>query len=135
MTQPGEHGESTPSPFWAGLRCRCPRCGKGKLFCGFLQMREECDNCHLDFSFANAGDGPAVFIIMIAGFIVCGAALYVEVHYMPPLWLHAALWLPLGIALPLALLRPAKAIIVALQYRHGAAEGRRADDADSTDSR
>ncbi|MGB0085220.1 MAG: DUF983 domain-containing protein [Rhodomicrobiaceae bacterium] len=115
------------SPFYAGLLCRCPRCGKGRLFKGYLALAERCDHCGLDYAFANSGDGPAVFIILIAGFIVTGAALVVEVKYQPPLWVHAALWLPLGLGLPLLLLRPFKATLLALQYRFRAEEGRRFD--------
>jgi uncharacterized protein (DUF983 family) len=81
-----------------GIACKCPRCGKGKLFSGFLTLRPACEACEQDYAFIDAGDGPAVFIILIAGFIVVAAALIVEVKYQPPLWLHAALWIPLVIA-------------------------------------
>jgi uncharacterized protein (DUF983 family) len=112
------------SPLYAGVMARCPRCGQGRLFSGFLAMNPSCPLCGLDFAFANSGDGPAVFIILIAGFIVTGAALLVEIAYRPPLWLHALIWLPLGLALPLLLLRPFKATLVALQYKYRAGEGR-----------
>ncbi|NJM33662.1 MAG: DUF983 domain-containing protein [Rhodomicrobium sp.] len=107
--------------------CRCPRCGEGSLFKGYLRLAERCNRCGLDYAFANSGDGPAMFIILIAGFIVTGAALLVEIAYQPPLWMHAALWLPLGLALPLLLLRPFKATLLALQYRFRAEEGRLGD--------
>lgn len=113
------------SPFYAGLLCRCPRCGRGRLFDGFLHVRDRCAECGLDFAFVDAGDGPAVFIVLIAGFIVTGGALAVEVLYQPPLWLHALLWLPAGLLVPLLLLRPFKATLVALQYKFRAEEGRR----------
>lgn len=87
--------EKTPPPYIAGLLCRCPRCGKGKLFEGFLTLKSKCDVCVLDFSFADAGDGPAIFVIMIAGAIVVGAALVTVVKYQPPYWVHAVLWIPL----------------------------------------
>lgn len=116
------------SPFYAGLMGRCPRCGKGRLFAGYLAIVPRCPYCGLDLEFANSGDGPAVFIVLIAGFIVTGAALLVEVAYKPPLWLHAVLWLPLGLALPLLLLRPFKATLVALQYKYLVAEGRTDDE-------
>jgi uncharacterized protein (DUF983 family) len=61
-----------PSPYLTGLLCRCPGCGKGKLFEGFLALKPECESCGLDFSFADAGDRPAIFVIMIAGAIVVG---------------------------------------------------------------
>jgi uncharacterized protein (DUF983 family) len=118
----------TVSPFYAGLTGRCPRCGKGSLFDGFLRVASRCKHCGLDFAFADSGDGPVAFITLVAGFIVCGAALLVEVRYAPPMWVHAALWLPLGIGVPLAMMRPSKALMLALQYKHNAAEGRRASE-------
>lgn len=118
---------SAISPFYAGLTNSCPRCGKGRLFKGYLTLADGCNHCGLNYGFADAADGPAVFIILIAGFIVTGAALLVEIAYQPPLWVHAALWLPLGLALPLLLLRPFKATLVALQYKFRAREAQRAD--------
>jgi len=108
----------------AGLACRCPRCGRGKLFQGFLTVQPRCEDCGLDYGFADAGDGPAVFIMFLAGFIVVGAALVTEVMYRPPLWVHAALWLPLILVVTLGPLRPMKGLMIALQYHHKAAEGR-----------
>ena len=112
------------SPWVAGLLCRCPRCGKGRLFDGYLTLAKSCTVCGLDYGFANSGDGPAVFIMLIVGFIVTGAALIVEVLYSPPYWVHAALWIPLAIGLPLLILRPFKATLIALQYANKAQEGR-----------
>ncbi|HYS49672.1 MAG TPA: DUF983 domain-containing protein [Xanthobacteraceae bacterium] len=116
--------ETSPSPFATGLAGRCPRCGKGRLFDGFLALRPRCEACGLDFSFADSGDGPAVFVMFIAGFIVVGCALLVEVKYAPPLWVHAALWGPLILLVTLAPLRLVKGLLIALQYHHKAAEGR-----------
>lgn len=107
-----------------GLRGRCPRCGEGKLFKGFLNLRPACEKCGLDYGFADAGDGPAVFVILIGGAIVVFAALMTEVAYQPPYWLHAALWLPLILLVTLAPLRLVKGLLIALQYHHKAAEGR-----------
>ncbi|WP_341987535.1 DUF983 domain-containing protein [Azorhizobium sp. AG788] len=112
------------SPFAAGLACRCPRCGKGKLFKGFLGMPPKCEVCGLDYGFIDAGDGPAVFVILIGGALIVGLALWVEVKFEPPLWLHALLWIPGILIVTLGLLRPFKGILVALQYRNKAAEGR-----------
>jgi len=111
-------------PIARGLRGRCPRCGEGKLFQGFLQLRPRCESCGLDFNFADAGDGPAVFVILIGGAIVVGAALITEVVYQPPYWVHAMLWLPLILFVTLAPLRPIKGLMIALQYHHRAQEGR-----------
>jgi uncharacterized protein (DUF983 family) len=110
-----------------GLACKCPRCGKGKLYAGFLTLRRDCENCGLDYAFIDAGDGPAIFIIMIAGAIVVAAALIVEVKYQPPFWLHAALWLPLTLAVTLWPLRAMKSLLVALQFHHKAAPGQLID--------
>jgi uncharacterized protein (DUF983 family) len=113
-----------PSPYVAGLLGRCPNCGEGHIFSGFLTLRPCCEVCGLDYGFADAGDGPAVFVIMIAGFIVCGAALFVEMCYAPPLWVHAVLWVPLVLLTTIGPLRPLKGLLIALQYHHKAAEGR-----------
>jgi len=121
--------ELQPSPIRAGLACRCPRCGKGKLLSGFLEVRPNCEACGLDYSFADAGDGPAIFVIMLAGFVVVATALIVEVKYEPPLWLHAVLWTPLILATTLLPLRALKGLMIALQYHHKAAEGRSDRDA------
>lgn len=111
-----------PSPIVTALTCRCPACGEGKLFQGFLTLGPRCEACGLDYAFIDSGDGPAVFIILAAGFIVVFAALVVEFAYQPPFWLHALLWLPLVLLVTLAPLRPVKALMIALQYRHKAAE-------------
>ena len=116
--------QETTLPIGKGLRCRCPRCGQGGLFGGFLTLKPCCDACGLDFGFADSGDGPAIFVILLAGFVVVFAALIVEVLFAPPLWLHAILWLPLIFVVTLAPLRPVKGLLIALQYHHKAAEGR-----------
>lgn len=108
----------------AGLCCRCPRCGEGRLFAHFVELAKACDHCGLDYRFADAGDGPAVFVIMVVGFLMVGAALAAEIVYEPPLWVHAVLWGPLALALALGVLRPLKALLIALQYKHKAEEGR-----------
>src|SRR5579864_4939069 len=106
-------GRSYPpvSPLMAGAMCRCPRCGRGKLFSGFLQIAPRCEMCGLDYSFIDAGDGPAVFVIFFAGFVVVGAALLVEAFYQPPFWVHAVLWAPLILLTTLGPLRPMKGLL------------------------
>jgi uncharacterized protein (DUF983 family) len=116
------------NPVSAGLSGKCPRCGQGKLFDGFLSVRKSCMACGLDNSFADSGDGPAVFVIMIVGFIVVGLVLFVELSYQPPIWVHMVLWLPLTVILAGLVLRPLKGLMIALQFRHKAAEGRLEDD-------
>jgi uncharacterized protein (DUF983 family) len=108
----------------AGLSCACPRCGQGRLFAGFLTLQPRCERCGLDFGFADSGDGPAVFVMFLAGAIVVGAALVTEILFQPPYWVHAALWLPLIVLVTLGPLRPMKGLMIALQYYHRAAESR-----------
>ena len=102
----------------AGLKGRCPRCGQGRLFAGFLKVRPGCDTCGLDFSTIQTGDGPASFIMQIAGFAVGFSALVVEIKYHPPMWLHLVVWLPLVVVLSLALMRPGRGLMFGLQYRN-----------------
>ena len=89
-----------------------------------LMERAGCEACGLDYGFADAGDGPAGFVILLAGLIVVAAALAVEVLYQPPFWVHAALWGPMILIVTLAPLRLIKGLLIALQYHHKAAEGR-----------
>jgi uncharacterized protein (DUF983 family) len=117
------------TPVLAGLRGRCPRCGKGRLFHGFLAVPPRCEHCNLDFSFVDSADGPAFFVMFIAGFIVAGSALTVEILYAPPYWVHALLWAPLILVTTLLPLRPIKGLLIALQYHHKAAESRFGSDA------
>ena len=106
------------SPLGAGLRCRCPRCGRGPLFQGVLTVRASCGQCGLDLRANDPGDGPAVFVILLLGAIVVVAALTLEMKFAPPLWIHAVLWPILIPAGAVGLLRPFKATLIALQFRH-----------------
>ena len=120
----GEKLHDQVEPIAAGLRARCPRCGKGRMFDGYLTLQKRCSVCGLDYAFADSGDGPAVLVMLLVVFIVVGLALYVEVSFSPPLWVHLLLWLPLSVVLCLAALRLMKGVLIALQYANKAAEGR-----------
>jgi uncharacterized protein (DUF983 family) len=115
---------SLGSTIAAGIAARCPACHRGKLYSGYLALAPKCEHCGLDYAFADAGDGPAVFVILVTGFVVTGLALITEILYAPPYWLHAALWGPLAILIPLVLLRSFKGMLIALQFRHKAEEGK-----------
>ena len=119
-----DRAQAPVNPLKAGLAGRCPRCGEDGLFNGFTAVGERCGKCQLDYSFADAGDGPMVFVILIVGFVVVGLALWMEVTHNPPLWLHFLLWIPLTLVLSLAALRMIKGLLIVLQYRNKAAEGR-----------
>ncbi len=99
----------------AGVRGRCPNCGQGRLFQGFLKVRPACDACGYDLASVETGDGAATFIMQIAGFLVGFTALAVEIAWHPPIWLHLIIWLPLVAALALGLMRPGKGLMTALQ--------------------
>ena len=102
----------------AAFACRCPRCGEGRLFTGLLTVRPSCPACGLDLSAQDAGDGPAVFVILFLGLIVVGLAAIVEIKFAPPVWLHLLLWTPLILGGAILMLRPLKAALIALQYKH-----------------
>jgi uncharacterized protein (DUF983 family) len=106
------------SLFLTALKCRCPRCGQGKLYDGLLQVARQCPECGLDLAAQDAGDGPAVFVVFILGAIVVALALLLEVLLAPPLWVHLVLWTPVIIGGAILLLRPLKAALIALEYRH-----------------
>lgn len=106
---------------------RCPRCGKGHLFEGYIKVAKRCTECGLDYAMFDAGDGPAVFVILIVGAIVAGGALFVEFTYQPPYWVHAVIWLPTIAILSFTLLRFVKSLLLVLQYKHRAGEGRLAE--------
>ncbi len=112
----------TLSPYSVGLRCRCPRCGQGRLFEGFLSLRSSCEACGFDFSKADSGDGPAVFLIFILGFTVVPLIVMIEFLYEPPVWVSPFLGMVLILGGALLLLRPLKGLMIALQYRHKASD-------------
>ncbi|MDR3537491.1 MAG: DUF983 domain-containing protein [Acetobacteraceae bacterium] len=107
---------------YAAFACRCPRCGKGRLFHNLLEVRPVCEVCGLDLARADAGDGAVVGAILVLGAIVISLAFWVEFRFSPPLWVHAILWPVVSIPLAIGLMRPAKAALVALQYRFRSSE-------------
>ncbi|WP_292224402.1 DUF983 domain-containing protein [Brevundimonas sp.] len=104
-----------------GLACRCPRCGKGPLFKGYLTLRTECPECGLSFAFADPADGPAFFVMSAVGIIGMILLMAFEFTVHPPIWVHAVVTLPLLVAMCLGCLRPFKAWLVAEQFIHKAA--------------
>lgn len=115
------------NPLLAGLAGRCPNCGEGALFRGFLTVADRCEACGFDLARADSSDGPAVFVILIGGFIVAFAALFTEIAYRPPIWVHMAVFLPLTVVVCGGLLRPVKGLLLAAQFANRAAEARNDD--------
>ncbi len=109
--------QQSVSAIKAGMTASCPQCGKGQLFKGILTPNDQCNVCELDYSFIDSGDGPAVFVIFILGFLILAAALFVESSFNPPLWLHAVLWIPIITFACIWALRFTKAMMVAIQFK------------------
>lgn len=112
------------SPVPAAVAGRCPHCGRGRLFHSFIEVAGRCGVCGLDYAFADAGDGPAVFVSFAALIVVVGLALLIDAAYEPPIWLMMLILLPLILLLCLGLLRPVKGLMIGLQYRNKAEQGR-----------
>ena len=119
MSAPADQ-PTTTSPILRAISGRCPRCGQGRLFSGFLRVAPSCEACGLSFAAHDAADGPAVFIIFITGTVSAGGVLWLELVHMPPIWVHAMLWPPVIISLSVALLRPFKGAFLGLQYKYRA---------------
>lgn len=117
-----------PPPFVAAVRGICPRCGHAPLFRGLAAFQPKCRSCGLDFAAFNVGDGPAAFLIFIVGGIVVALAMWVELKFSPPFWVHILLWVPLAAVLTVGLLRVGKGLLLALEYQRSAREGRLQDE-------
>jgi uncharacterized protein (DUF983 family) len=112
------------SPFKTGMRGKCPRCGRGALFSGFLDVGKACSNCKLSFDFADAGDGAAWFVMLFACVFGVGAIVGFELAYEPPIWVMALIGLVLIVIIPILMLRPMKGLLIAQQWKMNAHEGR-----------
>jgi uncharacterized protein (DUF983 family) len=108
------------TPAGAALACRCPRCGRGKLYAGLLSIAPVCPACGLDLKALDTGDGPTGLVVLLLGAIAVGLAILVEILFSPPFWVHVLLWVPAVIGGAILLLRPLKSWMIALQYRHAA---------------
>ncbi len=117
MAKQPEWTGPTVSPIKAGLTARCPHCGEGRLYASMLTPAENCDTCQLDYSFIDSGDGPAVFVIFIIGFVILALALFVETVFQPALWVHALIWIPVITIACYWALRFTKALMIAIQYK------------------
>ncbi|PZM14770.1 DUF983 domain-containing protein [Rhizobium tubonense] len=111
-------------PVQTGIRGRCPRCGQGHLFSGFLTLRPSCEVCGLDYSFADPADGPAFFVICFACIPSVALALWIEVAFNAPYWVHIFTTLPFMLLTCIPPLRPLKGWLVASQYFYKAEEGK-----------
>jgi len=99
---------------WAGLRGRCPACGRGRLFAGWLKVVPVCAQCRYPLGKVETGDGAATFIMQITGVLVGFPALAANLAWQPPLWLNLIVWPPLALVVALGLMRPGKGLMTAL---------------------
>ena len=113
-----------PAAGAVALRGLCPRCASKTLYQGLASFAPKCRACGLDFEGFNVGDGPAAFLILLVGAVVTALAVALELGAQPPFWVHILLWLPLTTGLVVGSLRLAKGLLLALEYRRGAREGR-----------
>lgn len=112
-----------PSPLITGIKGRCPRCGEGHLFKGYLSIADTCDVCGLDLSFADTADGPAVLVMFPVGTLVVAFWLIADALWHWPALVHLAVWFPMTIVLSMLFLRPFKGVMTNQQYVSGAREG------------
>lgn len=107
------------------IACKCPKCGKGELFKpGFLNLNlnDTCSSCGLDLAKNDSADGPAVFLIFILGFLIVPLALLFDSLYEIPVWVHLFIWAPICLAIIFGLLKPIKALVLTLQWKHRASD-------------
>jgi uncharacterized protein (DUF983 family) len=112
------------SPYATGMKGKCPRCGQGHLFNGFLTLAPKCEVCGLDYSFADPADGPAFFVMMFFCAPACAFGVWLELAHEPPFWVHILTTLPLIFLTCVPPLRPLKGWLVASQFFHKAEQGR-----------
>ena len=108
-----------PLALWRGFRCRCPKCGEGKLFRKFLKVADQCNACGEPYHYHRADDLPAYLMVLLLGHILVPLAITIELLYSPPYWLHLLLWMPIGAGMAIGLLQPVKGAVVAFQWRAG----------------
>jgi len=136
MSQQMDDAKKWPvlSPLRTGILGRCPRCGKGRLFQSFLELRPACEVCGLDYSFADPADGPAFFVMCFFCIPAVFFAVWLDYAYAPPLWVHLVTSLPVLLISCILPLRPLKGWLVASQYVYKAEEGRFEKSSDDGDS-
>jgi uncharacterized protein (DUF983 family) len=111
-----------PSVSKAALFGLCPQCGARTLFDGMIKFAPRCGSCGLDYGQFNVGDGPAAFLTLIIGTLITALALWVELAWNPPFWVHIVLWVPLTGGSVILGLRAAKAALLAAEYRRKAGQ-------------
>jgi len=99
-----------------GFRRRCPNCGEGRLFAGYLKINPTCPSCGHANGRYRADDAPPYFTMLIVGHVIVPAMLILEQMQQPAEWVQAALWLPLTVVMTLALLPRVKGAVIGFQW-------------------
>lgn len=126
MTEPAPT-TPPPTPLASALKGLCPRCAAPTLYRGLASFQARCRACGLDYSTFNVGDGPAAFLTFLIGGLMTGLAMWLELAVEPPFWVHILLWLPITVIAVIGSLRLSKGLLLALEYKHRAREGRVTD--------
>ena len=131
MRAPTDKDGHEPSGFIAqAFAAQCPACHDESMFTGWIAFHDRCPACFFDYSEYNVGDGPAAFLTLIIGALVCAMALTLEFTFYPPFWLHIIIWPVVITVMVIALLRLSKAAMLIEEHRKAFREGRLADDKD-----
>lgn len=127
MTDRNESEKGQPGIAAAALFGLCPECGAKTLFAAPARFSDTCENCGLDYTAFNVGDGPAAILTLLLGALIIAAAIGLDVALRPPFWVHVLLWVPLTSLMVLFSLRLAKGALLIAEHRNTAAEGKLAD--------
>lgn len=119
--------EGRPGILQAALFGLCPKCDAKTIFAGLINFSVKCDNCDLDYSAFNVGDGPAALLSLVIGALIIILAIMLDIAAHPPFWVHAVIWIPVTTMTILLSLRTAKGVLLILEHRNRAVEAVRND--------
>jgi uncharacterized protein (DUF983 family) len=126
-----KHIEGQPGIAKAALLGLCPQCGTKSLFTNPVHFAERCEDCGLDYSAFNVGDGPAALLTLVIGALIIIMAILLDVAARPPFWVHVIIWVPLTVLMVVLSLRVAKGALLVSEYRNQAGEGQTKGEADN----
>lgn len=104
---------------WNGLRCKCPKCGKGWLFHHYLEQNEHCANCAEPLAYYKAGLFLPLVVITVVIHIVAVVMLEIELRGDGNPLLYLYVLVPVTLFASIAILPPAKGAIIGLMWAKG----------------
>ena len=111
-----DHPRSAREGFKRGLLRRCPNCGEGHLFRGYLKVEPRCQACGHNNALYRADDGPAYFTMLIVGHLVIAPLLCLSFILTWPVAVVIALTLALVATATLSLLPLVKGAFIGVQW-------------------